>query len=265
MPPNTMFIVRQAVKRLKRPPSCWFSQRYFASTLPEEKKEQLPNHPNGDRFSKSNPLAIHGPGVAAAACVMTAGFFGAEHLGQILLNFQGISGASSPVSGIPFSILLGMGIRNMPGIQLPDILSKGLKFSTTTILRAGIICVGAKLSALEMISLGAAGVPVVALSIGTGIGFVTWFGPKMGLPRRMTSLIAAGTSICGVTAITAVAPAIKANQQEVSFAVANVVAFGTVGMLVYPYLANTVLDSSQAIGTFLGLAIHDTSQVMGKN
>jgi len=66
-----------------------------------------------------------------------------------------------------------------------------------------------------------------------------------------------------VTAITATAPAIKANQQEVSFAVANVVAFGTVGMLVYPYLANATLGSSQAIGTFLGLAIHDTSQVMG--
>ena len=60
----------------------------------------------------------------------------------------------------------------------------------------------------------------------------------------------------GVTAITACAPAIKANQQEVSFAVANVVAFGTVGMLVYPYLAHSILGSSQAIGTFLGLAIH---------
>lgn len=67
----------------------------------------------------------------------------------------------------------------------------------------------------------------------------------------------------GVTAITAVAPAIKANQQEVSFAVANVVAFGTLGMLVYPYVAHSMLGSSQAIGTFLGLAIHDTSQVMG--
>ena len=66
----------------------------------------------------------------------------------------------------------------------------------------------------------------------------------------------------GVTAITACAPAIKANQQEVSFAVANVVAFGTVGMLVYPYLAHSILGSSQAIGTFLGLAIHDTSQVV---
>jgi uncharacterized integral membrane protein (TIGR00698 family) len=205
--------------------------------------------------------AANASGVAAAAAVMTAGFFGAEHLGNALLSLQGISGASSPVSGIPISILLGIGLRNTLGMS--NTLLPGLKFATTNILRGGIICVGAKLSALEMASLGVTGIPVVMLSIGAGISVVSWLGPKLGISRKMTSLIAAGTSICGVTAITACAPAIKANQQEVSFAVANVVAFGTLGMLCYPYLAHNILGSSQQIGTFLGLAIHDTSQVMG--
>jgi uncharacterized integral membrane protein (TIGR00698 family) len=85
----------------------------------------------------------------------------------------------------------------------------------------------------------------------------------MGLPSKMSSLIAAGTSICGVTAITALAPAIKANERDTGVAVANVVAFGTVGMLTYPYLAHAIFDSSEQVGLFLGLAIHDTSQVMG--
>jgi uncharacterized membrane protein YadS len=44
----------------------------------------------------------------------------------------------------------------------------------------------------------------VLVSIASGIAFVNWLGTKLGLPRRMTLLIAAGTSICGVTAITAV-------------------------------------------------------------
>merc|ERR1711907_344849 len=79
----------------------------------------------------------------------------------------------------------------------------------------------------------------------------------------MSSLIAAGTSICGVTAITALAPAIKAEQQEIGVAVANVVAFGTLGMLTYPYVAHALLESSEQVGLFLGLAIHDTSQVIG--
>ena len=79
----------------------------------------------------------------------------------------------------------------------------------------------------------------------------------------MSSLIAAGTSICGVTAITALSPAIKANERDTGVAVANVVAFGTLGMLTYPYLAHAVMDTSEQVGLFLGLAIHDTSQVMG--
>ena len=47
-----------------------------------------------------------------------------------------------------------------------------------------------------------------------------------------------------------------------SFAVANVVAFGTAGMLVYPHLAPHLLATSEQIGMWVGLAIHDTSQVI---
>ena len=111
--------------------------------------------------------------------------------------------------------------------------------------------------------LGIAGLPVVLAAIGTGLVFVTWFNKKLGLPPRLGTLIAAGTSICGVTAIVSVAPAIEADEREVAYAVANVVAFGLFGMLIYPYLAHAVLGSSETIGLFLGTAVHDTSQVVG--
>ena len=97
----------------------------------------------------------------------------------------------------------------------------------------------------------------------TGLIFVTWFNRKLGLPPRLGTLIAAGTSICGVTAIVSTAPAIDADEREVAYAVANVVAFGLFGMLAYPYLAHAVLGSSETIGLFLGTAVHDTSQVVG--
>ena len=56
---------------------------------------------------------------------------------------------------------------------------------------------------------------------------------RAGIPQKMGALIAAGTSICGVTAITALSPAIKASPRDTAVAVANVVAFGTFGMLTY--------------------------------
>jgi len=200
------------------------------------------------------------PGVLAAFVVMLAGFWLADLIGQAILSAQGLTG-SSPVSGVPVAIVLGLLLRNT--LPLPASLSPGLKFATTTILRAGIVLVGIRLSLFDVLKLGIAGLPVVLAAIGTGLLFVTWFNRKLGLPPRLGTLIAAGTSICGVTAIVSVAPAIEADEREVAYAVANVVAFGLFGMLVYPYLAHSLLTSSETIGLFLGTAIHDTSQVVG--
>ena len=66
-----------------------------------------------------------------------------------------------------------------------------------------------------------------------------------------------------MTAIVSTAPAIDADEREVAYAVANVVAFGLFGMLTYPYLAHALLQRSETVGLFLGTAIHDTSQVVG--
>jgi len=200
------------------------------------------------------------PGVLAAFVVMLAGFWLADRIGQAILAAQGLSGGS-PVSGVPVAIVLGLLLRNT--LPLPASLAPGLRFATTTILRAGIVLVGIRLSLFDVLNLGIAGLPVVLAAIATGLIFVTWFNKKLGLPPRLGTLIAAGTSICGVTAIVSVAPAIEADEREVAYAVANVVAFGLFGMLTYPYLAHALLGSSETIGLFLGTAVHDTSQVIG--
>jgi uncharacterized integral membrane protein (TIGR00698 family) len=202
----------------------------------------------------------HLPGVAAAFAVMLAGFWLADLIGQQILAAQGLTGGS-PVSGVPVAIVLGLLLRNT--LPLPAWLAPGLKFATTNILRAGIVLVGIRLSVFDVLKLGIAGLPVVLAAIITGVLFVTWFNKRLGLPPRLGTLIAAGTSICGVTAIVSTAPAIDADEREVAYAVANVVAFGLIGMLVYPYLAHSLLNTSESIGLFLGTAVHDTSQVMG--
>lgn len=200
------------------------------------------------------------PGIVAAVAVMLAGFWLADQIGHAILAAQGLTG-SSPVSGVPVAIVLGLLLRNT--LTLPPSLTPGLKFATTSVLRLGIVLVGIRLSFFDVLKLGLAGLPVVIAAITTGLVFVTWFNRKLGLPPRLGTLIAAGTSICGVTAIVSTAPAIEADEREVAYAVANVVAFGLFGMLVYPYLAHALLTGSETIGLFLGTAVHDTSQVVG--
>lgn len=201
------------------------------------------------------------PGIAAAVGVMLAGFWLADVIGRAILAAQGLSGGGNPVSGVPIAIVLGLLLRN--GLKLPPALMPGLKFCVSTILRLGIVLVGIRLSAFDVLRLGIAGLPVVVAAIASGLVFVTWFNRRLGLPPRLGTLVAAGTSICGVTAIVSTAPAIDADEREVAYAVANVVAFGLFGMLVYPYVAHAMLSRSETIGLFLGTAIHDTSQVVG--
>jgi uncharacterized integral membrane protein (TIGR00698 family) len=194
------------------------------------------------------------PGLALSAATAFGGFQTASILSTAL---------AIPVSGIPVSILLGMAIKNCSGY--PDTTFKpGITFATKTVLQTGIVCVAAKLSFGEIITTGWSSIPVVVSAVGAGLVFIPAAGRFAGLPQSMTYLLTAGTSICGVTAITALAPAIQAPPRDVAVAVANTVLFGTVGMLTFPYLFHWLCEANSIqVGMMLGVSIHDTSQVLG--
>lgn len=209
-------------------------------------------------FGVKTPRELAGlvPGTLVCVLIMLVALWFADWLGSFMVR----PGSSSPVSAVLVAILLGAALRNL--FALPEALAPGIGFAVKKLLRLGIILIGIKLSLLEILKLGAWGIPVVLAAIATGLFIISWLNQKLGLPPRLGTLIAAGTSICGVTAVVSTAPAIEADEKEVAYAVANVTAFGLVGMLVYPYLAPLILTTSEQIGLFLGTAIHDTAQVM---
>ncbi len=203
------------------------------------------------------------PGFLLSVAIMLVAIPLTEVLGRWILSLQGIdpTGKSSPISAVLTAIVIGILLRNF--LPLPKAIEQGIYFSTTKILRLGIILVGIKLSLMDVFKLGVWGIPVVVTAIFSGLVFVSWVNRKLNLPERLGTLIAAGTGICGVTAIVSTAPAIKADQKEVAYAVANVTLFGLLGMFLYPYLAPHILHTSEQIGLFLGTAVHETSQVVG--
>jgi len=203
------------------------------------------------------------PGTVLAVAVMLVALPLANSIGHWALELQGLdsTGTGSPLSPVLVAIILGLLIRNL--VPLPESVKPGIKFSVAKLLRLGIILVGIKLSLMDVVKLGAWGIPVVVACITVGLLFVTWFAPKLGVSKRLGTLIAAGTSICGVTAIVSTAPAIDAEESEVAYAVANIAFFGMIGMFLYPYLAHHFFETSEQVGLFLGTAVHDTSQVVG--
>jgi uncharacterized integral membrane protein (TIGR00698 family) len=117
---------------------------------------------------------------------------------------------------------------------------------------------------MEALRLGAIGIPLIFGCIAVGLFITLYLTKKMNQSMRLGTLIASGTGICGVTAIMATAPVIKAKEDEISYAVANITIFGLTGMLLYPFLANLLFAGDPVkAGLFLGTAIHDTAQVTG--
>ncbi|MBP1971495.1 putative integral membrane protein (TIGR00698 family) [Virgibacillus natechei] len=203
------------------------------------------------------------PGVLLCFVVMLIGIYGAELIGNLMIWMGLLSeGSQTPVSGIFVAIIIGIIIRN--SVSLSDVFTKGISFSVKYMLRAGIILLGLRLSLMEALKLGAFGIPLIVACISAGLFLTLYLTNKMKQSARLGTLIACGTGICGVTAIMATAPVIKAKENEISYAVANITIFGLTGMMLYPFLANFLFaDDPIKAGLFLGTAIHDTAQVTG--
>jgi uncharacterized integral membrane protein (TIGR00698 family) len=197
------------------------------------------------------------PGMLAASILTWASIWLSNLIGVQLMGFD-----KSPLSPVMLAIILGLLIGML--IRIPEMLTPGLRFAVKKVLRLGIILLGIRLTIFDVFSLGAFGVPIVALCIIGALIITTWINNKLKLPERLGTLIAVGTSICGVTAIVAAAPAIDAEEEESAYAIAVITVFGLFATLVYPYLAN-MLFAGQAmqVGMFLGTSVHETAQVVG--
>jgi len=197
------------------------------------------------------------PGLALAGVLAWLGTVVADGLGKSLMGFE-----KSPISAIMVTILLGLVVRNVAG--LPAMYESGLRLALKRILRLGIALLGLRLSLIALGEIGASALPIVAGCVVSALLLVTWLGRAVGLPPRLGTLIAVGTSICGASAIVATGPAIDAEDDEISYAVACITLFGTIAMFAYPSLAHWLFaaDPTQA-GLFLGTAIHETAQVAG--
>lgn len=228
-----------------------------------EKSKGDVNLENLNENKKPNRIIGILPGLVLCFLVMLLGIYGAEFIGFLLKALGLLSEESStPISGIFIAILIGIMIRNF--INLPDLFAKGIRFSMKYILRVGIILLGLRLSLVEALKLGAFGIPLIVVCISAGLIITLYLTRKMNQSMKLGTLIASGTGICGVTAIMATAPVIKAKENEVSYAVANITIFGLTGMALYPFLAHFLFgDEPIKAGLFLGTAIHDTAQVTG--
>lgn len=171
------------------------------------------------------------------------------------------------LSALTLAILLGMAVGHVPGHQ--RWLTPGaIQFARQTLLRAGVILYGARLTLTQIHDLGASGVAIPLLVLVATMLAGTWIGTRwFGLARSQAVLVAAGSAVCGAAAVLAVAPTVKAQPRETAVAIASVVLFGTVGIFLYPWLYSLMAHAGMAVapeqfGVYIGSTMHEVAQVI---
>lgn len=172
-------------------------------------------------------------------------------------------------SVLTLAIVLGMVVGHAGYARVASLAEPGVQFSRQTLLRLGIVLYGLKLTVQDIGHMGAAGLATDALVLGSTLLLGTWAGRRwLKLEREQALLISAGSAICGAAAVMAAAPVVKARQEQVAPAMATVVVFGTLAMVLYPWLYHWnqsvawIPGGEQGFGLYTGATVHEVAQVV---
>jgi uncharacterized integral membrane protein (TIGR00698 family) len=173
------------------------------------------------------------------------------------------------ISALTLAIVGGMIAGNTIYPRISGSSAPGVTFSKQILLRAGIILFGLRLTFQDIGQVGVVGVMIDAIVLSSTFVLSCWAGTRLfGLNRRTAMLIGAGSSICGAAAVMATEPVVRGRPEEVSIAVATVVAFGTLAIFTYPALyhlndrVHWLSITPFAYGIFTGSTVHEVAQVV---
>jgi uncharacterized integral membrane protein (TIGR00698 family) len=202
----------------------------------------------------------------------TTGRWSGRHISAILpgllLNLV-IAGAAFAVRRLPgmatfspmiLSILIAIAFHNIVGT--PAWAKQGVTFSLRRLLRLAIILLGLQLTAAQVIEVGGRGLGIIAAALLATFVFTVWMGRLLGVDNKLAQLIAAGTSICGASAVIATNTVTNAPDEDAAYAVACVTVFGSVAMFAYPLLPALLHLDPHAFGLWTGASIHEIAQVV---
>jgi uncharacterized integral membrane protein (TIGR00698 family) len=172
------------------------------------------------------------------------------------------------LSALTVAIVLGIALGNTVYPHVGIRSGAGVAFSKQTLLRAGVVLYGLRLTLHDIGHVGVTGVLTDALVLSSTFALAVILGTRLfGLDRASAMLIGAGSAICGAAAVMATEPVLRAKTEQVTVAISTVVVFGTLAIFLYPALYALNLHwhwlppGSQAFGIYAGSTIHEVAQV----
>lgn len=176
----------------------------------------------------------------------------AKYLGQFpFLNMMG---------QLVLAILIGIGWRAVFGV--PKTINVGTNFSSKKLLRLGIILLGMRLNLVDILQAGPKVFAMAVINIVFTLFVVYGLTRLFKVEKRLGILTACGTAICGAAAVVAIAPQIKAKDDETAIGAATVAILGTIFTLIYTILYPILGLSARGYGIFSGATLHEIAHVI---
>ena len=191
------------------------------------------------------------PGLILVTTIATVIHFGHQVLPS---TYQKIIGQ------VVLGMLVGLVIGNTIGVA--DTYNKGIRLCFGHILKLAIILLGVRISIAQIAAIGGTALLLVVALIILALTTTFFIGRWLGVSPKLAALVGVGTAVCGNTAISAIAPAINAKDEEMSFAIAVNTLIGTCAVFIYPLLGEYLHLSDTFFGFWAGTAVNDTSQVV---
>src|ERR1700751_959373 len=180
--------------------------------------------PQPRAISLPNRIIALVPGVLLLAAVGYTGKF----IEQFIARYGKAHHVVLPnIEYVLWAILIGLIISNTIGV--PAIFRAGIA-TYEFWLKAGIVLLGARFLLGDVLKLGGVSLVLVAIEIAGPPAFMIFFGKAFGLKPKLTTLLAVGSSICGVSAIIATQGAIDADEEDSSFAIAAILPLGAISL-----------------------------------
>lgn len=210
----------------------------------------------GDATGPLEPASLIGtlPGIAL--------LFGIGLLGKLLEHAFSILRTQHhlrlpQIEYVLWAIILGLVVSNSVGVA--RIFRPGIA-TYELWLKLGIVLVGARFLLQDVLHIGGLSLGLVAVELILSLSVMTLLGHIFKLPPKLTSLLAIGSSICGVTAIMAAQGAIDPDEEDTSTAIAAILTLGAIALFTFPAIGHLLHLSQQAYGMWAGLAVDNTAE-----
>jgi uncharacterized integral membrane protein (TIGR00698 family) len=209
---------------------------------------------DGPRPLKPTSLAATLPGVALLFGIGLLGKL-IEHVFTVLRTQHHLR--LPQIEYVLWAIILGLIVSNFIGVA--RIFRPGIA-TYELWLKLGIVLVGARFLLQDVLHIGGLSLGLVAVELILSLSVMTLLGRIFRLPPKLTSLLAIGSSICGVTAIMAAQGAIDPAEEDTSTAIAAILTLGAIALFTFPAIGHMLHMSDQSYGMWSGLAVDNTAE-----